>query len=164
MTLQEIANFGEILGAAGVIASLVFVGWQIKTNTKTARMRMHEQITHTFLSFLNTVVSDPDAFVAGLRSTNSNFSELSDGQKLFFFATMLGLFKHFELVYLQHTQGVMDQETWDAWSEHIRMYYHQPGAQAWWSLRKTVFVPGFRDYLESSKPAGMKSFVELVNS
>ena len=24
MTLQEIANFGEILGAAGVIASLVF--------------------------------------------------------------------------------------------------------------------------------------------
>ena len=52
MTLQEIANFGEILGAAGVIASLVFVGWQIKTNTKTARMRMHEQITHTFLSFL----------------------------------------------------------------------------------------------------------------
>jgi len=164
MTLQEIANFGEILGAAGVIASLVFVGWQIKTNTKTARMRMHEQITHTFLSFLNTVVSDPDAFVAGLRSTNSNFAELSDGQKMFFFATLLGLFKHFELVYLQYTHGVMDQETWDAWSEHIRMYYHQPGAQVWWSLRKTVFVPGFRDYLESSEPAGMKSFVELVSS
>ena len=69
--------------------------------------------------------------MAGLRSTNSNFSELSDGQKMFFFASMLGLFKHFELMYVQHTQGVMDQETWDAWSEHIRMYYHQPGAQAW---------------------------------
>ena len=86
MTLQEIANFGEIFGAAGVIASLVFVRWQIKTNTKTARMRMHEQITHTFLSFLNVVVLDPDAFVAGLRSTDSNFAELSDGQKMFFFS------------------------------------------------------------------------------
>ena len=131
MTLQEIANFGEIIGAAGVIASLVFVGWQIKTNTKTDRMRMHEQVTHTLLSFLHAVTSDPDAFVAGLRSTDSNFADLSDGQKLFFFATMLGLFKHFELMYVQHSQGVMDQETWDAWSEHIRMYYHQPGAQAW---------------------------------
>ncbi len=30
MSLQEIANIGEILGAAGVIASLIFVGWQIK--------------------------------------------------------------------------------------------------------------------------------------
>ena len=85
MTLQEIANFGEIIGAAGVIASLVFVGWQIKTNTKTDRMRMHEQVTHTLLSFLHAVTSDPDAFVAGLRSTDSNFADLSDGQKLFFF-------------------------------------------------------------------------------
>ena len=164
MTLQEIANFGEILGAAGVIASLVFVGWQIKTNTKTARMRMHEQVTHTLLSFLNAVISDPDSFVVGLQSADSNFAKLSDGQKLFFFATMLGLFKHFELMYVQHSQGVMDQETWDAWSEHIRMYFHQPGAQAWWSLRKTTFIPGFRDYLESSIHPEMKSFVELVNS
>lgn len=164
MTLEEIANFGEILGAAGVIASLVFVGWQIKTNTRTARMRMHEQVTHTLLSFLNAVISDPDTFAAGLQSTDSNFAGLSDGQKLFFFATMLGLFKHFELMYVQHIQGIMDQETWDAWSEHIRMYYHQPGAQAWWSLRKATFIPGFRDYLESSVQPEMKSFVELLNS
>jgi len=64
MTLQEIANYGEILAAAGVIASLIFVGWQIKANTKTARLKMHEQITQTLLSFLNAVLRDPDAFVA----------------------------------------------------------------------------------------------------
>ncbi len=71
---------------------------------------MHEQVTHTLLSFLNAVISDPDTFAAGLQSTDSNFAKLSDGQKLFFFATMLGLFKHFELMYVQHTQGVMDRD------------------------------------------------------
>jgi len=45
MTLQDLANYGEILAAVGVIASLVFVGWQIKANTKAARLRMHEQVT-----------------------------------------------------------------------------------------------------------------------
>jgi hypothetical protein len=78
MTLQEIANIGEILGATGVIASLIFVGWQIRSNTRTTRMRMHEQVTHTFLSFLNSVLLDPDAFSAGLQSTDKNFADLED--------------------------------------------------------------------------------------
>lgn len=162
MSLQEIANIGEILGAAGVIASLIFVGWQIRTNTKTTRMRMHEQVTQTYMSFLSSVLLDPDSFSAGLQSVDSEFSNLSDGQKMFFFGTMLGLFKHFELMHAQRDQGIMDQETWHSWSEHMRMYFHQPGAQAWWALRKYTFVPKFRIYLESSAPSEMISFVDLV--
>jgi hypothetical protein len=164
MTLQEVANIGEILGAAGVIGSLIFVGWQIKSNTRTARLRMHEQATQTLLSFLNTVLTDPDAFSAGLQCTDENFSDLTDGQKMFFFGTMLGFFKHFELLYVQHAEGVMDQESWDAWSEQMRMYYYQPGAQNWWKFRRATFIPGFRDYLESSTGSEMKSFVDIVNS
>jgi hypothetical protein len=163
MTLQELANMGEILGAAGVIASLLFVGWQVKVNTRTNRMRMHEQITQTYLSFLNAVLSDPDTFAAGLRSSEKDFADLSNKQKLFFFGSMLGLFKHYELMFVQHDQGVMDDETWDAWNEHIRMYFHQPGAQSWWSLRKSTFIPRFRDFLESSSAPEMTSFVDLLD-
>ena len=98
----------------------------------------------------------------GLQSTDENFAELTDEQKMFFFGTMLGLFKHYELMFVQYDQGVMDKETWDAWNEHIRMYFHQPGAQAWWRLRKATFIPGFRDYLDSSPDSEMTSFVDLV--
>jgi hypothetical protein len=111
MTLQELANMGEILGAAGVIASLLFVGWQVKVNTRTNRMRMHEQITQTYLSFLNAVLSDPDTFAAGLRSSEKDFADLSNKQKLFFFGSMLGLFKHYELMFVQHDQGVKSWTT-----------------------------------------------------
>ena len=110
------------------------------------------------------MIRDPDAFVAGLSSVDRNFADLSDGQKMFFFATMLGFFKHYELMYVQHAHGIMGQETWDAWSEHIRMYFHQPGAQTWLNLRKAAFIPGFRGYLDSSAPPEMKSFVDVMNS
>jgi hypothetical protein len=163
MSLQEIANFAEILGAAGVIGSLLYVGWQVSANTKTNRMRMHEQITQTYLSFLNSVLTDPDTFVAGLRSSDETFADLTNEQKMFFFGSMLGLFKHYELMFVQYDQGVMDKETWEAWNEHIRMYFHQPGAQSWWSLRKATFIPGFRNYLESSSVPEMTSFVNLLN-
>lgn len=163
MSLQEIANIGEILGASGVIASLIFVGYQIKSNTKTARLRMHEQATQTLLSFLNAVLRDPEAFALGLQSTDENFADLTDGQKMFFFGTMVGFFKHFELLYAQYAEGVLDQESWDAWSEQIRMYYSQPGAKTWWKLRRATFIPGFRDYMETSTASEMKSFVEIVS-
>jgi len=164
MTWQEVANIGEILGAAGVIGSLIFVGWQIKSNTRTARLRMHEQATQTLLTFLNAVLTDPDAFSAGLQSTDENFADLTEGQKMFFFGTMLGFFKHFEMLYVQHAEGVMDQESWDAWRDQMRMYYHQPGAHNWWKFRRATFIPGFRDYLETSPGSEMKSFVEILNS
>ena len=111
MTLQDLANLGEILGAAGVIASLAFVGWQIRANTKAARLRMHEQVTQTYMSFLGSMLVDPGSFAAELKSEQPDFADLNDAQKTFFFSTMLGFFKHFEMMYVQYSQGVIDEET-----------------------------------------------------
>jgi len=162
MTLQDLANYGEILGAGGVIASLVFVGYQIRANTKAARLRMHEQVTQTYMSFLGSILVDPGSFAAGFKSEDPNFADLNDGQKGFFFATMLGFFKHFEMMYVQFSQGVMDKRTWDAWSTHIRMQFHQPGVQIWWNLRKDTFIPEFREYLDNSTAPEMRKFVDLL--
>ena len=74
---------------------------------------------------------------------------------------MLGFFKHFEMMYVQYAQGVMSEETWDAWSTHIRMEFHQPGAQRWWKLRTEAFTPAFRDYLDASTAPEMLRFVEF---
>lgn len=163
MTIQDWANVGEIVGAAGVIASLVFVGLQIRSNTKTTRLHMHEQVTQTYMSFLNSVLIHPKAFSDGLLAKTIEFEGLDDNQKLIFFGNMLGLFKHFEMMHAQYRHGVMDKETWEAWSEHVRMYFHQPGVQAWWSLRRATFVRDFREFLEASSPPEMRSFVDLID-
>lgn len=162
MTLQDLANFGEILAAAGVIASLIFVGWQIRANTKAARLRMHEQVTQTYMSFLGSMLVDPGSFATGLKSEHPDFADLNDAQKTSFFSTMLGFFKHFEMMYVQYAQGVMDEETWNARSTHIRMQFHQPGAQSWWNLRKEAFTPSFRQYLDTSTALAMRNYVDLL--
>lgn len=163
MNWEAIGAVGELLGAMAVFGSLLFVGLQIKANTKTARLRMHEQTTRSTLSFLTTIVVDSEAFAAGLNSTDKNFSDLSDGQKMHFFASMLGMFKHFELMFVQYSQGTLDQKTWDAWSVHIRMQIQQPGAQTWWGFRRDTFIPEFRAFLESSSPPEMTSFVDVMD-
>ncbi len=97
-----------------------------------------------------------------MKSGQPDFADLNDARKMFFFSTMLGFFKHFEMMFVQYSQGVMDEETWNAWSEHIRMQFHQPGAQHWWRLRKPVFIPAFRQYLDASTAPDMRRFADLL--
>ena len=125
---------------------------------------MHEQITHTFLSFLNTVVLDPDAFVAGLRSINSNFAELSDGQKMFFSRPCSGYSSISSWCTYNILRVSMDQETWDAWTNIFECIITSRERRCGGVSERQYSCQDFRDYLESSEPAGMKSFVELVNS
>lgn len=78
MTLQDLAIFGEIPGAFGVIASIVFVGRQLKANTKAVRLPMHDQVTQTYMSSLGSMLVDVGTFAAGLKSGQPDFADLDD--------------------------------------------------------------------------------------
>lgn len=153
----------EILGAVGVIASLVYVGWQIRENTIASKAHMHELITQTYLAWLNAAITNPEKYAAGLQTTEAGFSNLSAAEKTCLFGTALGFFKQAELMYVQNRKGVMDRDIWNAWRVYILMYFHQPGIQVWWKTRRDAFVPEFRGFLESSEAPEMTSFAEALD-
>lgn len=163
MTLQELTSIAEILGALGVIASLVFVGWQIRENTIATKAHIHEQVTQSYLSWLNSAIANPEAYATGIQATEADFSKLSAGEKTFLFGTALGFFKQFELMFVQNRKGIMDKEIWDAWCVYIQMYFHQPGIQVWWKSRRDAFIPEFREFLESSAPPQMSTFASVLD-
>ena len=65
-----------------------------------------------------------------------------------------GLFKYFKLMFMQHRDGNTDDESWEAWSRHMLMQFHQPGVQAWWSLRQTTFSPRIQKIPQRVRTAG----------
>jgi hypothetical protein len=161
-TAELLGNIGEFLGAIAVVLSLLFVGYSIVQNTKATHAQTHQAITQSFMAIADIISVRPEAFAAGVSSGSREFEELSVGDRTFFIATIFGLFKYFELMFIQHRNGNTDDESWEAWSEHIIMYFHQPGVRTWWSLRETTFHPGFRKFLNESKASNMKSFAELT--
>jgi len=50
-----------------------------------------------------------------------------------------------------------------AWSEHVLMYFNQPGVKMWWELRRGSFNPRFRNFLESSPAPKVATFVEVMH-
>ena len=161
---QLLGNYGEFVGALGVVLSLMFVGYSIVQNTKATRAQTRHAITQSFMSIAEIISEKPDAFALGLSSNPDAFDQLDAGDKVYFIASIFGLFKYYELMFLEYQDGNTDDVSWNAWSQHMLMQFHQPGVQAWWALRETTFHPAFRNFLNESSRPNMKSFTDLVQS
>src|SRR5262245_49600591 len=162
MTVADITAVSEFVGMIGVIASLVFVGMQVRQNTIAVRAQVHQDITNSYLAVAETLTSHASAFANGITATPESFAALSDEDKLIYFGVIFGFFKHFENMHSQFERGLIDRDSWTAWSEHILMYYRQPGVQLWWALRGPAFAPRFREFLESSPAPKVKSMVDVM--
>ena len=152
MHLETLALLSQIAGAMAVIASLIFVGFQIREQANATRAQTEQAIAANWMALTQVIAENADAFAAGLVSTSETFADLDDGGRLRFLSAMFALFKHYENMYLQYTKGRISNDEWEPWSNHIQMYFHQPGVQIWWRLRKSAFSPPFRTFLEACIP------------
>jgi len=161
---QLLGNYGEFVGAFGVVLSLMFVGYSIVQNTRATRAQTRHAITQSFMSIAEIISVRPEAFAAGLSSTPTDFDQLTAGDKVYFISSIFGLFKYYELMFMEYKDGNTDDVSWNAWSQHMLMQFHQPGVRAWWALREATFHPEFRNFLNESERPNMMSFTELVQS
>jgi hypothetical protein len=53
----------------------------------------------------NSLVDNAKAFSAGIAASPDEFASFSDEDKLVYFGTIFGFFKHFEHMYAQHRRG-----------------------------------------------------------
>ena len=60
MTLQDLGNIGEFVGAIGVIASLVYLAIQIRQNTRTLRAATYESLAQATATSNALLITDPE--------------------------------------------------------------------------------------------------------
>lgn len=154
MTLADAAALAQIAGVLLVLGSLVFVGVQIRQQTLATKAQTEQAIAANWTELGALITENAEPFTKGLLSSDPTFSALDDADRMRFLTVTFGLFKHYENMFLQFRKGRVEEADWTPWSNHIQMYFHQPGVQSWWSIRKAAFSPAFRDYLDATaKPS-----------
>lgn len=148
MTLETIALLSQIGGTVAVLASLIFVGLQIRQQANATRAQTEQAIAANWMALGQVISSSAEAFTSGLLSTSPTFADLNDADRMRFLTSLFALFKHYENMYLQFQKGRISDAEWQPWSNHLQMYFHQPGVQTWWGLRKATFSPAFRSFLD----------------
>ena len=60
MTLSELGNIGEFVGAVAVVVSLVYLAMQIRQNTQTVRASAYHNITAQWANHLQSIADNAE--------------------------------------------------------------------------------------------------------
>ena len=162
MSLEQLAYLSQIAAGAAVVASLLFVGVQVRQFTDAMAAQTRQHVASSWFIIAQLVSDNADAFGAGLTSENAGFADLSPEDRLKFVSVIFALYKHYENIFLEYRAGRIDEATWAPWSTHMLIYFHQPGVQSWWAIRKHSFALAFQAYLEGSQKPDAPSPAALL--
>ena len=66
MTLEQLNIVLQLVGTLGVIASLIFVGLQVRQNTKATRVQVQENMTSGYISVAQVLIDNAEVFTRGI--------------------------------------------------------------------------------------------------
>lgn len=135
--LQEYALIAEIIGGVAIVASLIFVGVQLKQNTLATQGNTRNELIAADLTVLLSPYSTEGNMY--LRSPD----DISELQVIEGVVYLTALLRTREFVWLQYRYGLLDAETWQAYLSGIRANFNFPRARMYWEMSKGGFDPEF---------------------
>lgn len=148
MTLAQLADIGQIIGAASVVVSLFYVARQIAQNTNAVQSSTSQAVHDNYASWYHLLASDADLSaitVNGLR----DYSSLSEVEKARFIATFMAFLSYSQNAFLKWREGLLPPALWMGWELVIMNLVSAPGGKHFWHERGYLFGDGFRTYVET---------------
>ncbi len=153
MTLAEIADISQTLGSAAVVASLIFIGVQIRQNTKATRATSHHAISEA-LNRINLLWARNGEVTKLWLSGMHDRRALTPEERWRFDSTARAYLHVCETMYTQAALGAGDQGIVKAEENGIKTVFSSPGVREWWAENAFGFSTEFRKYIERlTKPA-----------
>lgn len=146
--LQELAQVAEVIAAAAVVISLVYVGRELRSNTSAVQGAAIQAIATTDAAALMTVASD-SALSEIVRIGRSEPSKLSDADAFRYSLYMRQFWLSFQNIYQQTTLGLLDPRVWQSYRKIICDVWASPGSQSLWNQEREILEPGFVQVVES---------------
>ena len=144
MTFEQMSYLAQIVAAIGVIASLVFVGLQIRQNTATLQRNEHNSTMSQWTVIRMAIATDRDVaelMTAGLRGERT--LDVADQLRLEMLLNE-NAWASFH-IWERTKQGIFPEGTFElSCGAHLRGLLTTSGGATWWrGARQTVFPPGF---------------------
>jgi hypothetical protein len=147
MNWDAIGAIAELSGAAGVIASLVYLATQIRHSTRNERARAFQEIfsSHNAHNHEMFGVHNGELIVAGLR----DLSVLSGAERLRFDHLMIGYLNAVEATIFSKGALLLGDETLENWAYVLlTRFLPYPGLREWWNEAKPIFTEETRDWID----------------
>lgn len=146
MTLQDFASIGELLGAVGVIISLIYLAAQVRQNTAALRASSITGVTDRTADSMGMVATDRE-LAKLLGKGVAGDVPLEPEERIRFELLMGAWFTHWQGMHRQIAVGAIDEELFNAWLPVISFYARNPQVGSWLASSRSALTPEFRAFL-----------------
>lgn len=146
MSLEELAYISQVVGVVAVFASLVFVGLQIRQNTRATRAASHNAVSNS-LNEINRMFAENADLTKLWLTGMADRKVLSAEERWRFDATARAYLHVCETMFIQANLGTGDKGVLQAEEDGIRQVFTAPGIRDWWAENPFGFCAEFRAYV-----------------
>jgi len=153
LTLDDLANIGEVFGGLAVLVSLIYLIFELRRNTRTARSGAAWDATVALAELCEEISASPELSMLATRchepdANPNDFSESEFAQ--FFFLTRSVLYKYEGQWYLWK-EGILSDEMWQNRRRWAKSYISLPLPGRVWELEKQQhqYADGFIESVDS---------------
>ena len=151
MNWEAIGALGEVFGAIAVVLSLVYLGAQVRHNTRALRGSASASAVAGFRDWNANLIGDPvmtRIFRKGVEDMNS----LDEDERAQFLVIIFNFVKTYEDLHYQHAQGAMGLAVWTGWEKMGAVYLTSPGIRQFLAERRGFFNKDFQAWVDSLQP------------
>ncbi len=147
MTLETFNTYAQLAGNFAVAVTLIFVAVQLKLSVKMMRLQAMSNHAEKFQSISRMMVEGPGVAELWVKAKNG-MQPLSEVEKARYVNLYVYMLRAIEEMHLQLKAGLVDQDFWEASIQILRDAQALAGPQEVWAVRRHIFSPAFRAFLE----------------
>jgi hypothetical protein len=132
-----------ILANLGVIAGIVFLGFDLRQNTRSIQAAASQGITEAESQAVLEWVDHPDIVVSFTKS------ELTDEEVIRLHSFLVLYVRSHENYWSQHRLGAIDDDTLRRYENSILVILSYPRNRNWWNSIRGNFDPSFEARIDS---------------
>lgn len=147
MDWDAIGAIANILGAIGVIYSLVYLGIQIRNQNRESQLAAATELASQWSASMSDIAVSPElakALEIGFYKPES----LSPHQYLQFSSHLNRVFRDVETMYIQFLAGRLSGDLWNGVSVSTIELTQCIGVRSWWATRNGWFGDTFANYIQ----------------
>ena len=144
MDIMELGAIGEFVSGIAVIGSLIFVGLQVRQNTKTLRQAGRRQASLQNQQIGRMMADYPEESAVGF----DRLGELSVADR-WRFDMLWGMYlQGMEQTIADEREGLQSPEYAEPYRQTMREVLTLPGGRRWWDERRNWFSTSFQNEVD----------------
>jgi hypothetical protein len=153
MNWEAIGAVAEVVGAAGVIVSLLYLAVQIRNQNRQARVELVNELARQRNEYSGGVADNNELAEIWFRGL-AEYRDLPEIQRVRFSAHIARMVRVMDSLYQHRTEDQFRGENWEAFDYYIRDVFRHAGVQQWWQTRSHFYTSSFQTHVETHLTEG----------